>query len=182
MEFFLTFLSFLTTEYYSKLQNKDNIFLAWLFLTISFITSPFDFLKICTLIMAFNILDFIISTFIQKRNNKPASSKISQIIIIDCGELNIDQMIVYPTVEQYQLPYEILTPITNLESHNSLSHHDNSPTITIELRKPTIEQLLCYPTIEQYHLKDNILKPTICSQTYQPEITSAILIHFGKPY
>ncbi|GIY13933.1 hypothetical protein CEXT_637301 [Caerostris extrusa] len=77
--------------------------------------------------MAFNILDFIISTFIEKRNNNPASRKISQIIIIDCGKLNIDQMILYPTVEQYQLPYEVLTPITNLESHNSLSHHDDKP-------------------------------------------------------
>ncbi|GIX71694.1 hypothetical protein CDAR_534561 [Caerostris darwini] len=191
MEFFCAFLSFLTTEKYNRIPNKDNIFLAWIGLAIIFIASPVDFLKICSLLMAFNILDFILFTFIQKRNNKTASSKITQIIIIDCEKLNIDEMIVYPTVEQYELSDPIIKPTIKSQSYKCLSpHHDDSPAITIELRKPTIDQLLCYPTIEQYHLKDNILKPTIhhpsnrcqISLASSSKINSSILIQFGKPY
>ncbi|GIY96893.1 hypothetical protein CEXT_55291 [Caerostris extrusa] len=144
--------------------------------------------------MIINILDFIIYTFSQEQNNLP-KSKITQIIVIDCKNLNIDEMLVYPTVEQYALQYPILTPTVKFHSHNSQSPHlDSTPAITIELRKPTIDQLLCYPTVEQYNLTDNILTPTICSITYESiirnqicpslssEITSTILIHFGKPF
>ncbi|GIX85829.1 hypothetical protein CEXT_410161 [Caerostris extrusa] len=104
-------------------------------------------------------------------------------------------MLVYPTVEQYALQYPILKPTVKLQYHSSLStHQEDTPAITIELQKSTIDQLICYPTVEQYNLADTILQPTICSKVYQPsirnqisissssEITSTILIHFGKPF
>ncbi|GIY27068.1 hypothetical protein CDAR_504341 [Caerostris darwini] len=122
---------------------------------------------------------------------KLISNERLQIIIIDCGKLNIDEMIALPSNEQYQLTDEILQPIIDLkqyQNHNSLSTpHEEMSTITIEMRKPTIEQLLCLPTVEQYNLKDPILTPIIrhkakVSTIRKPSnITRQILIQFGKP-
>ncbi|GIY95754.1 hypothetical protein CEXT_505631 [Caerostris extrusa] len=103
-------------------------------------------------------------------------------------------MLVFPTVEQHQLSYPILTLKIKFQSHrNQSTHFEDTPAITIELRQTTVDQLICFPTIEQYRLNDTILEPTICNKAHQPsirnqicqssssEITSTILIHIGKP-
>ncbi|GIX87600.1 hypothetical protein CDAR_212231 [Caerostris darwini] len=145
------------------------------------------------MIIAFNILDAIFA-FIKERNNRLTASKQIQIIIIDCDQLNIDEMLVYPSTEQYQLPYQILKPTTNFDVYNNLpTYQEDIPEITIELQKPTIDQLISYPTVEQFYLSDNILKPIVshqtCLSTAQQqtckaplENTPTILIKFGKPY
>ncbi|GIX85827.1 hypothetical protein CEXT_410151 [Caerostris extrusa] len=52
-------------------------------------------------------------------------------------------MLVYPTVEQYQLQYPILEPTVKSQYHTGQSTHlEDTVEITIELRKPTIDQLL----------------------------------------
>ncbi|GIY68329.1 hypothetical protein CDAR_17391 [Caerostris darwini] len=116
------------------------------------------FIKIASLIIVINILDFIIFDFIQERNSNLTKCNTTHIIIINCGILNIEQMLVIPTVQQYQLQYPILKPAVKLQYHTNLSMQlDDTAEITIELRKPTIDQLLCYPTVEQYQLNDTIL-------------------------
>ncbi|GIX87598.1 hypothetical protein CDAR_212221 [Caerostris darwini] len=97
-------------------------------------------------------------------------------------------MLLYPSTEQYKLPYPIFEATVN----SLPTYQENIPTITIELQKPTIDQLICYPTVEQYYLADNMLKPTICHQTCRSFISKpmcksstepipTILIKFGKP-
>ncbi|GIY96150.1 hypothetical protein CEXT_639971 [Caerostris extrusa] len=190
---FVTFVSFFTFENHRKIENKNNIFIEFICLTVFFISYPVFFFKICFVIIVIIILDFLIFAFNQEIDDKPTASKITQIIIIDCEKLNIEELLLYPTTEQYKLPYPILKPTINLLADNSLTtHHEDTPDVTIEMQNPTIDQLICYPTVEQYCLADNILKPTICPQTCyssigkqtcksQSEPTPIILIQFGKP-
>ncbi|GIY47985.1 hypothetical protein CDAR_620091 [Caerostris darwini] len=194
MDFLVTFVSFLKIENHRNMENKDNTFVKWLCLAVTFIASPFYFIKICTLIMAVSILDFIIFGFTTEKNNRPTSSKKIQIVIIDCEKLNIDEMLLYPTTEQYELSYPILEPTVNSNAYNSqTTHHEYIPTVTIEMQKPTIDQLICYPTVEQYYFDDNILKPNICNKTCNSfirkeicnpptEANPTVFIWFGKPY
>ncbi|GIY70337.1 hypothetical protein CDAR_61721 [Caerostris darwini] len=172
----------------------DNIqmLLTWLGLIIYFIASPFDCLIICSLVWALNFLDSTIFSTNEQKNSTTADSKIIQIVVIDCGKLNIDEMVVYPTVEQYELKGPCLKPTIMLgdQSQGSLlTSHGEIPEITIELRKPTVDQLLCYPTVDQYHLEDTILKPTVYYRAYHSlrksspssKVSPAMVVQFGKP-
>ncbi|GIY70336.1 hypothetical protein CDAR_61711 [Caerostris darwini] len=171
-------------------MDNEYVFLAWLFLIVYFIASPINCLIICTLGLVSKILDYFFFDSIKLKNNKPT---IIQTVIINSGKLNVDEMIVYPTVEQFELKEPCLKPTINLEdeAHNSpLTPQGKFPSITIELRKPTIDQLLCYPTVEQYHLKNNILKPTVYYRAYHSsiykssppsELSPTIVVQFGKP-
>ncbi|GIX78895.1 hypothetical protein CEXT_257701 [Caerostris extrusa] len=74
--------------------------------------------------------------------------KIIHIVITNPETLTLDEMIVQPTTEQYELGDNFLKPIVNFEQSQSqsslITSNEEIASVTIELRKPTIDH--CFAT------------------------------------
>ncbi|GIY10194.1 hypothetical protein CDAR_523441 [Caerostris darwini] len=119
---------------------------------------------ICTIILFFHISNIPTSPLIKKRINKSAPLKNIHLITINTGKPIVDQLLVYPTIDQKLILENCLKPTVVFHEYHTPINHTASqtiPDITVDLRNPTIDELLTYPTIEQLRHKHTILKPTI---------------------
>ncbi|GIX88030.1 hypothetical protein CEXT_530271 [Caerostris extrusa] len=95
----------------------------------------------------------------KKRINKPPSFKNIHLITINTGKPIVDQLLVYPTIEQ-NFDNCLKPTVIFREYHAPINYTASQtiPDIAVELRNPTIDELLTYPTIGQllylkaYHL------------------------------